>query len=239
MGTNQRRVISEDTDRWSYRFRWVECQMVSLRLCRSEYHLDKALGALPQSLDETYERMLCNIDKPVTEDARRILTLLCFAARPLTVPELIDGIAVEIEGSIGLNHKRWLQDSDDILDICPGFADIGLNADLTKKTYYEEYSAPTVRIAHFSIQEYLESERIRHQRAAMFSSYSVTAHAEIAQIRLVYLLESDLCSSVLDYFLLQKFPLAQFAAMYWYPHYIYICTVDPTPVLNFLILKVF
>lgn len=49
--------------------------------------------------------MLCNIDDHLIEDARRILTLLCFAARPLTVPELIDGIAVEIEGSIGLNPK--------------------------------------------------------------------------------------------------------------------------------------
>ena len=211
--------------------------MRSLRLCRSEYHLDEVLSSLPESLDETYERMLCNIDKPVIEDARRILTLLCFAARPLTVPELIDGIAVETEGSIGLNHKRRLQDADDILDICPGFVDIGLDADLIKRAYYEEDSTPTVRIAHFSIQEYLESERIRDQKAAMFSLNSVTANVKIAQICLIYLLEGDLCSSILDHILVQKFPLAQFAAMYWYRYYR--DTVDPTPGLDALIVKVF
>ncbi|KAL8991075.1 MAG: hypothetical protein Q9169_007954, partial [Polycauliona sp. 2 TL-2023] len=58
--------------------------------------LNKVLGSLPESLDETYERMLCNIDGYLAEDARRILTLLCFASRPLKVEELIDGVAVEI-----------------------------------------------------------------------------------------------------------------------------------------------
>ena len=52
--------------------------------------------------------MLYNIDDHLIEDVRRILTLLCFAARLLTVPKLIDSIAVEIEGSIELNPKNRL-----------------------------------------------------------------------------------------------------------------------------------
>ena len=135
-----------------YRFRWVECQLKSLQSCpRSEEHLDKVLNSLPQSLDETYERMLCNIDNNWIEDTRRILTLLCFAARPLTVLELIDGIAVETEGSIGLNSKKLLQDSNDIREICLGFIDIGYDADLIEIAYHKEDVMPTVRIAHFSV----------------------------------------------------------------------------------------
>ncbi|KAK3173425.1 hypothetical protein OEA41_006754 [Lepraria neglecta] len=219
-------------------FRWVECQFKSLRSCpRSEDHLEGLLNSLPQSLDETYERMLCNIDHYLIEDARRILTLLCFAPRPLTVREVIDGVAVKLNNSPGLNRKRRLQDSNDIREICIGFIDIGLGADYTTETYHEEELTPTVRIAHFSVQEYLESERILHQKAAIFSLTSVTAHAEIAQICLIYLLEHDLSSSNLDQGLLKEFPLAQFAARYWYHHYQN--AVNCAPGMDDFILKLF
>ena len=181
--------------------------------------------------------MLCNIDHFLIEDARRILTLLCFAPRPLTVREIIDGVAVEINTSTGLNRKRRLEDSNDIRKICVGFIDIGLGTDHTTETYHEEELTPTVRIAHFSVQEYLESERIRHQKTAIFSLTSVTAHAEIAQICLTYLLEHGLSSSNLDQNLLEGFPLAKFAAMYWYRHYQ--TTAKHDPGLEDSILKLF
>lgn len=186
--------------------------------------------------------MLCNIDHLLIEDARRILTLLCFAPRPLTVREIIDGIAVKINGSTGLNPKRRLQDANDIREICIGFIDIGLRAGHTTETYLEEELTPTVRIAHFSVQEYLESERIQHQKAAIFRLISVTAHGEtahgeIAQICLTYLLEHGLSSSKLDQSLLEEFPLAKFAAMYWYHHYQ--TTAKHDPGLEDFILKLF
>ncbi|KAL9100680.1 MAG: hypothetical protein Q9163_003967 [Psora crenata] len=219
-------------------FRWVECQIKSLQSCpRSEYHLDHLLSSLPQSLDETYERMLCNIDHYLIEDARRILTLLCFASRPLTVQELIDGVAVEIKDSPGLNRKRRLQDSNSIREVCGGFIGNGPGTDHMNETYHKEELTRTVRIAHFSVQEYLESERIRHSKAAVFSLASVTAHAEIAQVCLNYLLEHDLSSSTLDYSLLEEFPLAQFAAMYWHHHYQN--TANPAPGLDDLVSRLF
>ena len=163
--------------------------------------------------------MLCNVDEILVEDAQRILTLLCFAVRPLTVHELIDGIAVEIHGSRGLNRKRRLQDADDIRRICPGLIEIGQDATQAKETYQEEKYIPTVRIAHFSVQEYLRSERIRHQKAAIFSLNSDKANSEVAQICLTYLLERDLTHSILDQSLLEEFPLARFAAEYWHHYY--------------------
>ncbi len=231
-------VALKNTGSPFYRFRWVECQFKSLHSCpRSEDHLDHLLSSLPQSLDETYERMLCNIDHYLIEDARRILTLLCFASRPLTVQEVIDGVAVKIVNSTGLNRKRRLQDSNDVREICIGFIDIGLGADHTTETYHEEELTRTVRIAHFSVQEYLESERIRHQKAAIFSLTSLTAHGEIAQICLIYLLEHGLSSSNLDQSLVEEFPLAKFAAMYWYHHYQNTAKHDPG--LEDSILKLF
>ncbi len=172
--------------------------------------------------------MLCNIDQNFIKDARRILTLLCFASRPLTLRELIDGIAVEINEPIGLNKDCRLEGCNDIHDLCPGFININLA---------EDDLSPTVQIAHFSVQEYLESDRIRHQKAAIFSLSSVTAHAEITQICLVYLLEHDLATPELDQSLLEKYPLAHFAAMYWYHHYQR--TVDLASEVDHLILRLF
>ncbi len=153
--------------------------------------------------------MLCKIDGSLIEDARRILTLLCFAPRPLELPELVDGVAVETHCA-KLNPQRRLQNADDIQQICLGLVDISLSGDDTTKIF---------RIAHFSVQEYLESERIQAQKAGTFSLTAVTANAEIAQICLIYLLEPGLSVKTLDICLAEKYPLALFAATYWYHHY--------------------
>jgi hypothetical protein len=90
-------------------FRYVECQFAALVQCpRTKAHLLKCLESLPHSLDETYERMLCNISATCIEDAQRILAVLCFSARPLTVTELIDAHASNLDGSsqFSLDDRR-------------------------------------------------------------------------------------------------------------------------------------
>ena len=157
--------------------------------------------------------MLCNINQDSIEDARRMLTLLCFASGPLTIPELIDGIAVETTEPTGLNKDRRFQDYNDINEICPGFTSLNVADD-------DDYELPTVQIAHFSVQEYLESGRIRHEKAKIFGLTSVIAHEEVTQICLIYLLDHNFLGSELDRSSIdEEYPLAQFAAKYWYSHY--------------------
>ncbi|RMZ80954.1 hypothetical protein DV738_g2498, partial [Chaetothyriales sp. CBS 135597] len=217
------------TERAQGVFRWVECQFDSLRWCpRSEDHLELCLRSLPEGLDETYERILCSIDKSLVQDARRILTLLCFSSRPLTLQELIDGIAVDLDEPAGLKIRRRLQDMDDIRDICPGLIDSSIPAknetglEVNRDTMNN--STITVRIAHFSVQEYLESDRIK---LPVFALKSAAAHSEIAQICLLYLLEPELSSGSLDKVKLEQFPLAHFAALFWFHHYKKISNMEP------------
>lgn len=92
------------------------------------------------------------------------------------------------------------------------FVEISLEAGYMTETYDERELVPTVRIAHFSVQEYLESERIRDQKAARFALTSPTAYAEITQICLGYLLEPDLLLSTLHQNVLKKYSLTHFAA---------------------------
>jgi hypothetical protein len=70
-----------------------------------------------------------------------------------------------------------------------------------------------VRIAHFSVQEYLESERIL-EHAAIFSVQRREANAEITSICLTYLLEPTLSrESIAEY------PFALYAGKTWHKHF--------------------
>ena len=150
--------------------------------------------------------MLLNIAPNCVEYSKRMLTLLCSAKRPLTVPELVDGIAVELGDSPKFNPSRRLETVDAIHDVCPGFIEID-----------EQPSGgvATVRIAHFSVQEYLESERILRHEVAKFNVRKRQAHADIACICLTYLLEPVLLTSANRK---REYPLAFYAAKTWHEH---------------------
>ncbi|CAG8079967.1 unnamed protein product [Penicillium nalgiovense] len=194
-------------------FRYVECQFNSLRRAKNRNQLDECLRTLPRDLDETYERILCSINDEYVEDVRRVLTLLCFSTRPLTVHELIDAHAVDLREPPCLDRDGRSYDQDDLVDICLGLIEIVITEDENGR------NISTARIAHFSVQEYLQSDRILRQNAKVFAIRSATANAEIAQICLVYLLEPTLSEGRLDEKKLTEFPLTRFAAMQWFHHY--------------------
>ena len=155
--------------------------------------------------------MLSNIDPDHVDDARRLLTLLCFARRPMTVPELIDAVAVDLNEPTGLNKNRRMQDADDLCALCPGILEV----------FWPKIREPVLRIAHFSVQEYLESERMKHQKASIFGITSHKAHAEIARICVIYLLTPNLSPSGAEgrKDLRQDLPLAEYAVDHWHRHY--------------------
>ncbi|OAL40378.1 ribosome biogenesis ATPase [Fonsecaea nubica] len=135
------------------------------------------------------------------------------------MPELIDGIAVDLNEPAGLNRRRRLHDADDIRTICPGLIEIRLeevHRPSRDRRYNNVRATPIVRLAHFSVQEYLESDRITKQKAATFALQSGPANAEIAQIYLVYLLEPGLSLNLAD---TTRFPLSLLAAQCWCDHY--------------------
>jgi hypothetical protein len=156
---------------------------------------------------------LCNIDDEYIEDVRRVLTILCFSARLLTVNELIDAHAVDLSEPPHLDRDGRSYDQDDLVDICLGLIEIAAAED------DKGPKALIVRIAHFSDREYLQSDRILHRKAERFAMRSATANIEIAQICLVYLLEPSLSAEILDKPKLTEFPFTHFAAIHWFHHY--------------------
>jgi hypothetical protein len=60
-------------------------------------NLRRILEKLPKTLDETYERVLKNINENNRDDARRLLHCLAVAIRPLRVEELAEILAFDFD----------------------------------------------------------------------------------------------------------------------------------------------
>jgi ankyrin repeat domain-containing protein 50 len=100
------------------RFRWVVCQLDVLRKCMTVDALRRTLKALPKSLDETYDRILLNIDEQHSDQALKIMQWLAFSARPVTLEEVGEALTVDLDHGCMLEPDARLQDPHDILTIC-------------------------------------------------------------------------------------------------------------------------
>ncbi|KAJ9149081.1 Zinc finger, ZZ-type [Pleurostoma richardsiae] len=202
-------------------FRWAFCQIETLRECDTIGEIKRTLDTLPKTLDETYERILADMFKQSAEKAWAILVWLLFSARPLTLEELAEA-AVARPDTIPVDPDDRLIESTEILRICRSL--ITVSKDDTD--YYgmdcEEFSL--VHFAHFSVKEYLVSERSK-----LFCASAETAHEFIASSCIRILLHLDFsdvnfdvseASSQWDLFhdLLHKYPLFGYAAEHWTTH---------------------
>ena len=158
--------------------------------------------------------MLLNIPPASAPYARRMLTLLCCSKRPLTVPELVDAVAVEVvDDTPRYNPKCRLEDLNAIQEVCPGFTELSVD---------QKTKEHIIQIAHFSVQEYLESGRLReNDELRSFDIKRTNAHAQMAHICLIFFLEPTLAFFVEDH------PFMLYAAEYW-PHHFLESSADPS-----------
>ena len=70
-------------------------QLDRLRLCLSRHDVEEQLLDLPKGLDESYDRIINQIDERQHEDARKLLQWLAFSVRPLELAELAEVVAVD------------------------------------------------------------------------------------------------------------------------------------------------
>jgi hypothetical protein len=207
------------------RFRWAVCQLDTLGSCLNLPMLRKALASLPKTLDDTYARILCNVDDENSENALKILQWLACSARPLQIKEVAEVITVNIEHSPRFDPERRFPDPRDILTICSSlvttagdsYDEIEDLLDEMEDPDDDEMANEQVRLAHFSVKEYLMSERIQAGSASRYSLRKIHANVSIAETCLAYLLQFDHPnSSILRTF--EEFPLARYAAKYWTQH---------------------
>ncbi|KAL5344963.1 hypothetical protein ACLOAV_009916 [Pseudogymnoascus australis] len=201
-------------------FRWAVCQMDILGECRTRSALKKALKELPTTLDETYERILCTINDADSEYAMKILQWLAFSSRPLSVEELGEVVAINVERKTAFDRDEVLEDPMEVLNICMGLVSVVMT-EAREPNRRLGTTIQTVTLAHYSVQEYLLSPSICQGRAARYSMRPAACHGYIAKGSIGYLLQYE--KGLLDRFesassLQQFYTLAQYAAEHWIIH---------------------
>jgi len=227
-------VIETLSNRANGMFRWVFCQLETLRRCLPP-SIRRTLGELPESLDEMYERVLREIKKPNRDLAHRLLQCLVVAIRPLRVEELAEVLTVDFddgEGTVKLNPSwRWEDHEQALLSSCSSLITIIENAAVdsdahsdpgvnsrSDKNEIQNDSSSVVQFSHFSVKEFLTSPRLASPSRDV-SQYHITvepAHTIMAQACLGILLQLD--DGVEKNGSGNSSPLARYAARHWVAH---------------------
>ncbi|CAG8977987.1 hypothetical protein HYALB_00001869, partial [Hymenoscyphus albidus] len=206
-------------------FRWIECQLDSLRNCHTIKDLKKDLDALPKTLEETYERILLRIDERDREAALKLLRWVCFASRPITLKEATEVLAINADEQLCYDPDLKPIDPQDIMFLCSTLltkATIRGNSGIRayEGGYYSNHvDTQLIRLAHLSVKDYLISDRIKSSRLSFFALDTQLANTTIARSCLFYLLQPSLEPNHRDKVdlrhRLNKWPLYNYAANFW------------------------
>ena len=190
---------------------------------------------MPDSLFETYFRIFQRIDKNAAGDVKRILTWLCFAKQPITLDAMNTILAVRTESIPKYDKNRCYVDKCDILGVCPGLVSVdttGQQSDNERENNNESAhqddqdqepsrvnisTASILRIAHFSVFEYLVTDQSQDFMANEFHLSWSTAHADISKCCLVLMNEwsqHDKNKGDIE----ATFPMRFYCARQWYQH---------------------
>ena len=191
----------------SNRFRWVFCQLEVLRHCFPN-NLRRTLEELPKSLDDTYKRILKEINNANQVHAYRLIQCLAVASRPLRVDELAEVLAFDLsEGGIPkLNADwRWENQEEAVLLACSSLVSVVI-----------DHGSQVVQFSHFSVKEFLTSDRLaRCTEESQFYIPVEPSHTILAQACLGALLSLDHHT---DQYNAWQFPLYGYATTYWVGH---------------------
>jgi ankyrin repeat protein len=188
----------------SNRFRWVSCQLDSLRHCLPS-SVRHRLNELPGSLDKTYERILLEIAKEKRDHVHRIFQCLLVSIRPLRIEEIVEIFATRtVAETIPVGWRP--EDTEEFI----------LSACSTLVTVVKVNDNKVIQFSHFTVKEYLTSARLTESgRVSYFHILLNPAHALLASACIGTLLQLD---DQIDAMKINNFPLASYAARHWVDH---------------------
>jgi ankyrin repeat protein len=193
-----------------YRFQWVFCQLKTLRHA-VQPDVRAILEKLPKTLDETYERVLKDINENNREHARRLLHCLAASVRPLRVEELAEILTFDFdtaEGGIPKFHadRRPKDPEEAVLSICSSLIVI-----------VDNRGSRVVQFSHLSVKDFLTSNHLASSTRdlTLYDILPGPAHTILVQACLGLLLHLDGHN---DKKSVKGSPLAEYAARHWVAH---------------------
>jgi hypothetical protein len=173
--------------------------------------LRRQLNELPQSLDETYERILKEIHLTNQGNSRRLLHCVAVAKRPLRVEELAEVLAFDPDADdeeMPTFHAEWRWEDQEqaVLSACSSLISI-----------VGSKGSQVVQFSHFSVKEFLTSKRLAAAggEVSQYHILSEPAHTILTQACLGVLLRLD---DRVDELSVKSIPLAVYAAEHWVSH---------------------
>jgi ankyrin repeat protein len=169
-------------------------------------------------LDQTYDRILTAIREEDRVYATRILQWLIFSERPLTIKEIAEVAAIDVQGEPIFDRDEVLIDPLEALDICSSLITV------TRLEEKEEddfgwspvtSSVEAFSLAHYSVQEYLISDRIKLGPAKRYHMQEGKSHEAIMKGCIGYLnqFQGPITNAQLDIS-----ALAMYSARFWILH---------------------
>jgi hypothetical protein len=174
------------------RFRWANCQLESLSKYLNKRQLKASLRSLPKTLDETYERILTSIDEEYEEYALRILRWLTFAREPPTLEAVAEIVAIDATHELAFDVEEVLDDAEDALTVCGSLVTVLKGSDTDTYEEWRGRDRPSryetrLVLSHFSVKEYLVSNRICDGPVRRYHLSERESHESIARACILYL----------------------------------------------------
>jgi hypothetical protein len=159
-------------------------------------------------LDGTYEQTLRMIDKQKRDFAYRLFQCLVVSKRSLRVEELAELFSIQPNaGTIPTFDASWRPEDPEefVLSACSSLVAV-----------VNVYGRKTVQFSHFSVREYLISDRIAiSEQVSRFHVLPRLAHTLLARACLSVLLQLDDRVARDN---IRDFPLALYSAEHWVDH---------------------
>jgi len=187
-----------------HRFRWAALQLAELRNLKISrpHYISNALNKMPRTLDATYERALSAIDDEYAVEAQTALQWLAFSIEPLTVAELAEACSIFFDDDNVLRFEEGGYNAlVGLFSVLSPFILVEsmlksrgseeLLKDLKKGGKYEiTCYRQRVRLAHFSVKEYLVSSKIQqsNHRLSRYALREAEVHRYLSQSCCAYFL---------------------------------------------------
>jgi len=214
-------------DSTPFRFRWAECQLQVIGNCILPSVARKKLKQLPATLYDSYDRILESVSEENISAVRAALMFLAHSVKPMTVEEMAEAVSINVDEQSFDPEVRTDDPLSVILELCSSLVavtDIPSDEKPWLFSWTGRYygSLGVVRFAHYSVKEYIISQRNKHTALKSFYLDELGSHQHIAQALLLYILTVGSRSEETTAQLLEHGsgtnPLRMYASQFWSQH---------------------
>jgi len=185
--------------------------------------------------------MLKHVKTEKQKQVARVLEWLSFCLRPLLLEEVAEVFILDHDAEVPFDEEDRLLTPDAVLELLRGFVtEVPRKLGIYGNDHYarRHQHVIEIRLAHFSIKEYLVSDRMPLSISTTFTIKETNAHVHITESCLAYHLHLSKTTRATED-LLRQYQLWEYVAEYWPKHLDLVPPEKYTPSISTRALEVF